>query len=97
MIAMNELSKLIPAAEALEVAKSAKSAQEESALARAINYAANTSDDGNIVLDWNQPISDDLIEKLKSYEYNVEHKKDAYGNMIQNFYIISCYSSGGEE
>ena len=97
MIAPKDLSTLLPASEALKSAKESVDSRLECAVARAINYAANTSDDGNIVVDWNQPLTDTLITKLESLSYTVKHKLDAYGNQIQNFYVISAYSGDVHE
>ena len=90
MIASKDLSTLIPASELLQHAKSSKLEYLESAVARQLNYAANTSDNGYVKIDWDQPLPKELINKLSSFGYTVEPKKDLYGSDVKNYYIITA-------
>lgn len=85
MIKPENLSTLLPAAEAAAVADTAIAEQEEGAVARAINTNANV---GETRTEWNGPLSDAIKEKLKSNNYKVLPKKDAYNNDIPDMYII---------
>lgn len=85
MIKPEDLSILLPASEAESVADSAIAEQEEAAVARAINYNANT---GEKCTPWNGPLSDGIKSKLKTKGYKVENQKDAYANDIPDMYII---------
>lgn len=90
MIVAKDLSTLLPASELLQHAKSSNLEQLESAVARQLNYAANTSQNGYVRIDWNQALPKELIAKLESYGYVVESKKNLYGLAIQNYYIITA-------
>ena len=94
MISPKDLSTLKSASEVLTVAKTANEEQVESAVARAINYAANTSTDGKVIVEWNQPLPDALITKLTANGYLVKNKKDAYSRDIKNMYIITAVGGG---
>lgn len=85
MIKPENLSTLLPAAEAAAVADTAIAEQEEGAVARAINTNANV---GEKRTEWNGPLSDAIKEKLKDNKYEVLPKKDAYNNDIPDMYII---------
>lgn len=85
MIKPENLSTLLPASEAAAVADAAIDEQEEGAVARAINYNANT---GETCTEWTSGLSDKMKAKLESKKYKVIPKTDAYGVEIPNMYYI---------
>lgn len=85
MIKPEDLSTLLPASEAAAVADAAIAEQEEGAVARAINTAANT---GETRIEWIGALSDEMKSKLDAKHYIVKPKKDSYGKDILNMYII---------
>lgn len=86
MITPAELSTLYNATKVRGIAKTSEAEALKGAVAKAINYAANT---GERRVKWVGIMTDELLSELESYGYTVTLSKDPNQRDVKNVYIIS--------